>query len=237
MRQVEINRLEMLEDTNDYLDIHATVWNPIPIITRYKNDLTQVIQAIKQAARDQDASQVFIGRSKKQLKREIAEKLDILDDTAEAYAGDIGDAELLSKVSNSMSDYYQLPDEDFETKSKNVIDLLQAHVADMADYGMSQEQLDDIKLQFNQFEEKSGKPRAFQIASRIATESLDDLFKESTVISSKLDKVMNRFKRSHASFHKGYVAARSIVNSWLRAIINRINHKQKVLIWTEWHRI
>ena len=147
-----------------------------------------------------------------ELKIRIAEKMDILDDILEAYADDTENAELLARASNSKRDYIRLPHEDFETKTKNMIDLLEANVAEMGDYGFTQEQIDDAKLSFGTYQDRRGKPRSYQIASRIATTSIDDLMKEATVVLEKLDRVMKRFKRSNTTFYSGYVAARTIVD-------------------------
>ena len=203
----------MLEATSTYLDEEAGTYSVIPVIVKYKNDLVNVIASIKAAAKEQDAAQVFIGQSKNQLKRLISEKMDILDDTAEAYAADTENAELLAVVNNSMSDYYKLPNEAFETKVKNMIELIETHVRAMAGYGMTQEMINDVKLQLNLFAEQRGKPRAYKVASRIATQDLEELFKEATTVTGKLDKVMKRFKRSSTSFYNGYLAARTVVDN------------------------
>jgi hypothetical protein len=213
MNQTQINRLEMLDATNTYLDKKAAVYSTIPVIANYKNNLTNLIDDIRTAAKKQDKAQVFIGQSRNQLKRLISEKMDILDDTAEAYAEDTENAELLSMVSNTMTDYYQLPNEDFETRVKNVIEIMETHIEAMADYGMTQGMIDDVKWQFDAFEETRGKPRAYRIASSVATQDLQELFKDAITVAERLDKVMKRFKRSDASFYKGYLAARTVVDN------------------------
>lgn len=213
MNQNQINRLEMLEATNAYLDEKAAVYSAIPVIINYKNDLVNLILAIREAAQKQDEAQVFIGQSKNQLKRLISEKMDILDDTAEAYAADTENAELLSMVSNTMTSYYQLPNEAFETKVKSVIEVMETHVKAMKDYGMTKGMIDDVKLQFDLFGELRGKPRAYRVASRIATQDLEGLFKDAITITQKLDNVMKRFKRSNVSFYNGYLAARTVVDN------------------------
>ena len=213
MNQNQINRLEMLEATNVYLDEKAAVYSAIPVIVNYKNDLVNLIPAIRAAAKEQDEAQVFIGQSRSQLKRLISEKMDILDDTAEAYAADTENAELLSMVSNTMTSYYQLPNEAFETKVKSVIEVMETHVKAMKDYGMTQGMIDDVKLQFDLFGELRGKPRAYRVASRVATQDLEGLFKDAITITQKLDNVMKRFKRSNVSFYNGYLAARTVVDN------------------------
>ncbi|MEP4095758.1 hypothetical protein [Reichenbachiella sp.] len=212
MNQNQINQLEMFQSTDDYLNTYTAVWSVVPIASQYKTNLSQVIDAIRSSAQDQEAAQVFIGSSMQQMKHQIADKLDILDDVLEAYADDIEDAELLVKASNSKSDYLRLSYEDFEVKSKNTIDLLETHVEQMKDYGLSTDQIDDAKLSLGMYQDKRGKPRSYRIASRVATQSLKDQFSEGKMAITRLDRVMKRFKRSNASFYNGYLAARTVVN-------------------------
>ncbi|MEO1254321.1 MAG: hypothetical protein AAFY41_05480 [Bacteroidota bacterium] len=213
MNQSQINRVEMLETTNTFLDTNTAVWSAIPIANNYKIELNQLIAGIKSAAQDQEAAQVTVGGSIQNMKRQLSDKLDILDDSLEAYAADKEMAELAAQADNSMRDYLRLPHTDFQSKVKNMLDLLDGHVADMADYGLTQVQIDEVKDSFGAFEEQIGKPRSYQIASRIATQSLDDLFKEAIKITEKLDRIMKRFKRSNSSFYNGYLASRMIVDN------------------------
>ncbi|SMD32753.1 hypothetical protein SAMN04488029_1104 [Reichenbachiella faecimaris] len=213
MTREQINRLEMAQATNAYLDANAAVWSAIPIISNYKTTLIQAIQGIQEASLKQESSQVFISASLRELKQQIAQKMDILDDILEAYAADTENAELLSKSSNSASDYFRLANEDFEIKTKNVIDLLDGHVAEMADYGMSADQIEEVKTSFAIFQDKRGVPRSYQIQSRMATEDLAALFDEVNKTLARLDNVLKRFKRSNPAFYVGYDAARHIVKN------------------------
>ncbi|SMD34011.1 hypothetical protein SAMN04488029_1792 [Reichenbachiella faecimaris] len=211
MTKEQINRLEMAQATNAYLDTHAAVWSAIPIISNYKTTLIQAIQGIQTASLVQESSQVFIGGSLRELKYQIAQKMDILDDLLEAFAADTANAELLSLSSNSASDYFRLSHEDFEIKTKNVIDLLETNLEDMTDYGMSAEQIEEVKTSFAVFQDKRGVPRSYQIQSRMATDDLASLFDEVNKTLSRMDNVLKRFKRANPSFFTGYQAARHIV--------------------------
>ena len=213
MNQDQINRLEMYQTTLDYLDAHNAVWNAVPIIGKYKNALSTINTSIKTAAAEQADARVFIGKSLSALKKTIAAKMDILDDMLEAYAVDTDNAELTERANNAKSDYFRLPNEDFEIKVKQVIGLLETHLAAMADYGMSEEQLKDVKADYDQFLVLRGKPRSYQVASSAATQDIATLFREGTTATEKLDRVMKRYKRANASFYNGYVAARRVVDN------------------------
>ncbi|MCV9385524.1 hypothetical protein [Reichenbachiella ulvae] len=211
MTKDQINRLEMGQATNSYLDGHAAVWSSIPIINNYKSVLTQSILGIEKAALEQESSKVYISASVRDLKYQIAQKMDIMDDIQEAYASDTNNAELLSQSTNSASDYFRLSHEDFEIKTKNMIDLLEQNVEAMADYGLSTDQIEEVKTSFATFQDKRGVPRSYQIQSRVATESLASLFDEMNKTLERMDNVLKRFKRSNPSFYAGYQAARHIV--------------------------
>jgi hypothetical protein len=212
MTRDQIDRSEMFQATNKFLDANAAIWSPIPVINTYKTAFMQFLTGIETAALKQDASQVFIGVSVRELKQLIAQKMDILDDTLEAYAADTENAELLSKAANSATDYFRLSHEAFEIKTKNVIDLIDSNLEAMADYGMSVAQVDEVKASFSLFQDKRGVPRSFQIESKIATSELSALFTEASKTLERLDNVMKRYKRSNPSFYQGYTAARTIIH-------------------------
>ncbi|MEQ8582644.1 MAG: hypothetical protein RIC30_14285 [Marinoscillum sp.] len=212
MTRNQINRLEMYQATNSYLDSNAAVWSAIPIINTYKTAFVQTIQGIQETSQKQESAQVYLSTSLRQLKHQIAQKMDILDDTLEAYAADTENSELLARAANSASDYFRLSNEDFEIKTKNVIDLLDSNLAAMADYNMSEAQIEEVKTTFGLFQYMRSTPRSYRIQSRTATADLVSLFEEGDKHLSRLDNVLKRFKRSAPSFYTGYTAARTIVN-------------------------
>ncbi len=119
---------------------------------------------------------------------------------------------MLSKASNSYSNYLKLPNEDFETKVKGTIAPIETHQPNMADYGSTQEQVEDVKLDFDIFLERRSKPLEYRIASSIAAQSLENMFRELALVLGRLDNVMNRFKRSDTNLYNGYIASRKTID-------------------------
>ncbi|WP_282088458.1 hypothetical protein [Aquimarina algiphila] len=213
MTREQINKLEMCQATANHMDIFSATWSMVPVIGRYKNQLTQLIENIKNAAGEQESAQLFIAKSVREIKKEVALKMDIQDDILEAYASDTNNDELLAKSTNSYSDYFTLSNENFEIKVKNMITLVEANVKNAKEYGSSIEQVEDVKNSFDSWLERRGKTREYQIASSVATKSLDELFKETTPLLKNLDNVTKRFRRSHPGFYNGYISARQIINN------------------------
>jgi hypothetical protein len=214
MNQNQINRSQMLDAVKAYLDRNASIWSMIPIIGILVSQVNDFIVAITGHKDAQNAAQVFIHKNKKQQKLAAAEKADILNDTLEAYAGDAEDAELEYKAAKSYSDLYKLRNDDFKTVITETIALLEEKLTDLADYGVSEPQITDLKNSFNNFLVLNGQPRQYRISSVVATESLKEMFTQSSdLLTKKLDKVMKRFKNADPKFYKGYLAARVVVDN------------------------
>lgn len=211
MKESQANEIEMYQATNEYLSRHSSVWSSIPVIGNYKNHLSIVIRHIYHFRRER-VDEPKMNGALRTLKMQLAEKMDLLDDVMETYAVDIGDKKLSEQSANSHSDYIKLANVPFEQKVRQVIALLERHVAEMADYGINSEQIEDAKLCFNEYLLKAGKPLSYRIDSRIVAQDLDGLFKEAKIYIVKLDNVMQRFRRSNVQFYLGYQSARQIIH-------------------------
>ncbi|MEP1095211.1 MAG: hypothetical protein ABJG78_08885 [Cyclobacteriaceae bacterium] len=133
MNQSQVHEIEMYEATNNYLDRYSNLWSPIPIIGNYKNYLSIIIANIRQFANIVEEEPKMNGELRT-LKMQLADKMDLLDDIMETYALDIDDRKLFEQSANTHSDYIKLPSNKFELKVRQVIALLERHVAEMADY-------------------------------------------------------------------------------------------------------
>jgi len=209
-----MNRAEMLATTRTYLDANTAVWSAVPMINTMKNQLDEVILKISEHQEAQEASRIFLGSNKTALKKAVAEKADILNDVLAAYAGVEGDAALENKADRSYSDLYKLANQEFMTVIRETIKLLEDNVEAMADYGMSADQISDLKNSFDDFLAIHGQPRLYRVASSQATQALEDLFSQaSELLSSRLDRIMKRFKNADPNFYRGYLSARVVVDN------------------------
>ncbi len=214
MNKNQNNRKEMHDAVIAFLDGQPEKWSSIPKIVVFKTELSTVNLAIEQSQESQLAAQVFVGESKQQLKKTIALKADVLNDAAEAFAVVTGNAELESKMAASYSDLNEMRNNDFIPKIKEVIAEVETHKEVLvAEYGITEEQIEDLKADLDRFLEVNGEPRAYKIASTQATKNLAELFSEAhDILTTKLDKVMKIFKRRDPNFYNGYLAARVVVD-------------------------
>ncbi|PKV52421.1 hypothetical protein ATE84_4536 [Aquimarina sp. MAR_2010_214] len=214
MDQRQINRLEMYQAVQTFMDTNTNIWNSVPILVTFKNELDELLVQINENKDTQEASRVYLGSNKTTQKRFVSEKGDILNDALEAYAAIESNAVLEQKAAKSFTDLYSLRNQDFVTVVTETISLLDQNITPLGDYGVTQDQITDLKNSFDSFLVLNGEPRQYRIAQKQATATLSDLFDQtSTLLNSKIDKVMKRFKRANTTFYNGYLAARIIVGN------------------------
>ncbi len=214
MNQKQMNRAEMLATTRAYLDANTSVWSSIPVINTIKTQLDDVLQSISEHQEAKEASQVFLGSNKTALKKAVAEKADILNDVLATYAAIEGNATLEQKADRSYSELYRLPNQEFVVVIKETIKLLEEHIEAMADYGMSPDQVTDLKNAYDNYLAISGQPRLYKVATSQAVRALEDLFTQANeLLTARMDRVMKRYKSADPNFYRGYLAARVIVDN------------------------
>ena len=123
-------------------------------------------------------------------------------------------SELEQKAAKSFSDLYRLRNQDFIAVVTETISLLETHLNELVVYGVSADQITDLKTSYDQFLVLQGQPRQYRISSKQATLELSELFDQTTtLLTKKMDKVIKRFKNANTNFFNGYTSARAIINT------------------------
>lgn len=205
----------MYDAVLSYLDSKSALWASIPKVGEFKNEFTAVVAQINTVQYAQQQAQVFLGKSKTQIKSIVAEKADILNDSLEAFALVTGNEKLRIKMSATYSELNRLRNAEFSPAVQAIIEAAETHIEVLTtEYGVTNEQVEGLKTDLDEFLAINGEPRAYKIASVEATKSLEQLFAEaSAILDNKLDKVMSLFKRRDPAFYNGYIASRVIVDS------------------------
>lgn len=213
MTKNQINRKEMQETVSSYLNEHAPIWNATPMIVTFKTQLDDINAAIDVVSSTQMQAQVFLGKTKSQLKKAVAQKADMLNDVLEAYAGVEGDAKLEQRMTASATKLFKVSNEDFSKTISEIISAANDHMEDLEPYGCSEGMVTDLMNELDDYLELHGQPRMYRIRSSQATESLEALFAQAhELLNKRLDKVMKVFANRNATFYHGYLSARMIVD-------------------------
>lgn len=214
MNKNQVNKVNMVDSTLNYLDEKVSVWQSIAKIAVAKTELSQVYEFIESSAEMQEATKATIGRTKIALKRSIATKADILNDVVEAFANFEGNDELARKMSDSKSALLKLPYDELILRVKMIIEQALANKGKLvAEYGMTEAQVTDLQNDVNRLLEISDQPRAYQIKRGVATQEIDQLLaKADDLLNNQLDKLISIFKNRDVNFYNGYQKARMIMD-------------------------
>ena len=215
MNKSQINRKEMFDTVLSFFDNYPEKWSSIPKVGEFKNAFGELVNQINESQLAQQEAQVFLGKNKKQLKSMIAQKADILNDSIEAFALVTDDSKLANKMASSYSELNRMRNADFSPAIQLIIAEAESNKNVLeSEYGVTAEQVEDLKSNLDDFLAMNGQPRAYRIASIQATKDLEQLFVDATaILDSRLDKVMSIFKRRDLNFYNGYQAARVIVDN------------------------
>uniref|UniRef100_UPI0032175E46 hypothetical protein n=1 Tax=uncultured Draconibacterium sp. TaxID=1573823 RepID=UPI0032175E46 len=214
MNKTQINQKEMYDTVISFLDNNSALWSSIPKVGEFKNEFSGIVMQIDAAQYAQQQAQVYLGKNKTQVKSTVARKADILNDSIEAFALVTGNNKLANQMATSYSDLNRMRNADFIPAVKAVVAAAEDNLEVLTgEYGVTAEQVEGLKTDFDGFLVLNGQPRAYQVASVQATKELELLFGEAKDTLEKLDKVMSIFKRRDPNFYNGYEAARVIVDS------------------------
>ncbi len=204
----------MYETVISFLDANSALWSSIAKVGEFKNEFSGFVAQINDAQYAQQQAQVFLGKNKTQLKSTVAQKADILNDSLEAFALVTGNDKLAGQMASTYSDLNRMRNADFIPAVKLIIAAAEENLDVLtAEYGVTAQQVEDLKTDLDDFLTLNGQPRAYRVASVQATKDLELLFGKAKVALEKLDKVMSIFKRRDVNFYNGYQAARVLVGN------------------------
>ncbi len=83
----------------------------------------------------------------------------------------------------------------------------------LADFGISAEQITDLSTSLDDFTAMIGKPRVIRNQKFAAMQQIDELIDEARkLLKTKLDRIMIRYRYADPEFYDSYQRSRSIVD-------------------------
>ena len=209
MTEKEQPAFEQLTTTLSYLDSHHDIWESVPIVQTYRDHLADSIHSLNEELTEQPDKPDFGSGTLHQLRISIAEKMDILDDILEAYAEDKEDNNLLDVAKNSKTDYLRLTNDGFERKVVNVMKLLEEYQDPLRNYGLHQDQIDEVNTEFEDFKAKRNHPQPSQ-QTPTDNPQIQLLMEEASHTCDRLRKVMVSFRTSNSTFYNGFMSIETV---------------------------
>jgi len=176
-------------------------------ITKFGN----VIGAIERKAKEIDA----VATGKTVLKMECEDLLmeDMLPAVfaLSAYAHTAGETVLAVKTNVSETGIRRLRDTEIIAKANGLLELVEANVEKLKDYGVTSATVANIRKRIDAFTDALGKKESGFSDRTSMRKSLFDLFDEADfLLTRQIDGMMEQFRKKEAEFYNAYFQARFI---------------------------
>lgn len=214
MRQVQDDITTMFETTLAFLDKNKdAMWKGKPAfedaVTRARAGTTEIRS---RSGKQQSPTEGVTG-DKEQVRDDLEEKLSVAADAIAAFAEKSKNADLAAKVELNRSVIDRLSDSDLILAAERVGAAIGAHLAELADYGITATDQTELASAAELFANKKESPREAVVGRRVETLSLPQAINTvRSIFRNELDKMMTAFKKTEPDFYKGYFVARVIVN-------------------------
>jgi hypothetical protein len=180
----------MFSTVSAYMNTNKSLWSGVKAISDTVDDLDAGIADISDSAGKQQTPVTGAAAQKAQVRHSYEEQILFIADQLAAFAEATNFAELAGQVEMSLSSLDKLADDQLEEKGTLIANLAMLKLADLADYGITQADIDALKSLTTQFHAAKTAPRS-AVASRSGeTNTLPDKIAEVTsILRNRLDKL------------------------------------------------
>lgn len=213
MNKTQTKQYRMFLATQETLDANSPLWNTIPILLTSKNNLDELIQRVAEVNEKTVSNSKAVTADKSATLNNLTGKTMTISGILQAFAAVTGNIILAGKVKLVKSDIERARETDVEALIAPIISEAHKHIADLADYGLTEDMIVELETSLDDFKVLIGQPRTVRNQAFAAMTLLDELFDAANdVVKNKLDKLMIRFKFTNTEFYSEYERARTIVD-------------------------
>lgn len=207
------NQFRMLLATQDALDANSPLWGSIPVLLSTKNNFDELLQRIAEVNEKTFSNSKAVTASKAATLNNLITKALPLSGSLEALGAFTGNIRLVGKVAITKSDIERARETDVEAIIAPVIKLARKYLADLGDFGITEDMVVELETTLDDFKVLIGQPRTVRNKAFAAMTLMNELFDAANdVVKNKLDKLMIRFKFTNTEFYSEYERARTIVD-------------------------
>lgn len=211
MNKLQHNRLLMYQAVKSVITRYQSDWKSLKsfaaIVVLFQELNSKIIELIGK----QEDNSKGVTIEKKVVEQKLIEQTLVLIKSITVYAVQQNQLQLKSKVSFTVSDLTRARNNDLLVISMTIHQEAMVIVDQLADYGISNDDLKGFEILINDFETMLSAPRDTISQGALATAQLKEVFKQThDLLIHEMDPLMVHFKEKE--FHKAYFNARNIVD-------------------------
>lgn len=213
MTNTQENRLSMFLAARDFLLKNNAATASLPNFAQFSDAAKSGITEIQSWVEQQEFNKTGIAVEKKKIKDTLIVKAMDIANRLFAFAKFRNDSILMKEIGYKESELRKTTDTLMKEKCQIVFDKGSLYAADLVQYGVSQNMLDELKRLISDYDTSLPAPRIGIMEKKQATEKLAALFDQVNLNFDQLDTLLETLRYSDTVFYKGYQGARKIVNA------------------------
>lgn len=204
-------KLRMYKQLLTALKKHASSWQNVPAFVVAVQVLEEEVNAINAANVGLQGTGTGLSEDKATSKKNMIEEAVNISGALLAYAHDIGSQDLEANAALSKSDFHNSKEVDADDLALHIHQLGTTYIAQLADYGVAQEDLDGLAKNIENFSEKIGQPKELLNSTKeIRARQQAHFDKADEMINKKLDNLVNLIRKKDQAFFDAYQNARAV---------------------------
>ncbi|MFT5469645.1 MAG: hypothetical protein ACI8UO_004767 [Verrucomicrobiales bacterium] len=192
---------------------HNTAWQTLPAFANGYGEFQTEVDAISAAAETQQAGITGAAKDKSARRQTMAESAFPIAASVQAWATLNDNATLAGRIAFTLSDFLYGRDTESEERARLVHTEAAAILASLADYGVTQQLLDNLLAAIDAYKTTLTAPRAAITNRKTATAAIKTGFANAdTILRDRMDKIVPILEATQPAFVTDYRNARIIVD-------------------------
>ncbi len=213
MRRYQENQLNMFMSTEQVLNDNSTLWNSIPAIVTAVADFTTALNKLKDAVEVQQTPIVGFAKNKRNALLAMANFALQVKGGVMAYAEAVGDKALQESVNFSFTKLVSVSDTISAERCQVIKDVAQPIISQLNSYGITNAMLNQLQQLIDAYSALIPSTRIAIGKRKLATKNIALYTKQtSSILKSRMDKLMLQFTQSAREFYEQYISAREIID-------------------------
>lgn len=211
MTQNQENKLSMYLATLVILEKNRSVWQGIPAIVQLVTQITKQVGLLQKAVKKQTEKRKGIALDKGSSRQAMADQAVLVGGIVKAYANATENYQLEESVNYTVTNFTNGKDTLAKEQAEIIWDKATEYITQLADYGLTQADLDDLDNSIEEYADLVSSPRVGITDRKESTGSIRQLITQiDNLFKKQLDLLLVRYKST--AFYPTYQAARIIVD-------------------------
>jgi Carboxypeptidase regulatory-like domain len=206
-------KFRMYRATETHCSDNLEITKNMPAFTAAFNNFKAKLTEITGTTQQRSSVLVGITTDKNVSRQNLGKQASDAAGMIFAFASVIGNNTLKQQVNVSETKLVQTNEEQFVSRCQNIHAKGTEHLAMLADYGITEQTLNNLQSAIDEYVAKSPKSRTAKSSRKTMTANLSQLFREADIIlKEQMDKLVVVFRAEHPDFVKTYEATRIIID-------------------------